>query len=110
MNIKSGRQSEKRMREMIRRNRLYGLPSEFVNKVIDSFNQQESRYGFKLDFLVCERVSWLLKHLRFHNSIINSILLERLRDLNFDYLLALFGDGEFVFSREVSEGVFVFSL
>ena len=47
MNIKLDRHSEKYIREMIRGNRLYGSPSELVNKAIASFYQQESRRGFK---------------------------------------------------------------
>ena len=41
MNIKLDRQSEAYIREMIRRNRLYGSPSELVNKAIVSFYRQE---------------------------------------------------------------------
>ena len=37
MNIKLDRQLEKFIREMIRRNRLYGSPSELVNKAIMTF-------------------------------------------------------------------------
>ena len=47
MNIKLDRQSEKYIREMIRRNRLYGSPSELINKAIVSFYQLELRRGFK---------------------------------------------------------------
>ena len=47
MNIRLDRQSEKHIREMIRRNRLYGSPSELVNKAIDSFYEQEMKRGFK---------------------------------------------------------------
>lgn len=47
MNIKLDRQSEKYIGEMIRRNRLYGSPSELVNKAIVSFYQQEKKCGFK---------------------------------------------------------------
>ena len=47
MNIKLDRQSEKYIREMIRRNRLYGSPSELVNKAIVSFYKQEIKRGFK---------------------------------------------------------------
>ena len=37
MNVNLDRQSEEYIREMIRRNRLYGTPSEFASKVIASF-------------------------------------------------------------------------
>ena len=47
MNIKLDRQSETYIREMIRRNRLYGSPSELVNKAIASFYKQEMKRGFK---------------------------------------------------------------
>ena len=47
MNIKLDRQSEKCIREMIRRNRLYGSPSELVNKAIASFYEQQKKRGFK---------------------------------------------------------------
>ena len=47
MNIKTDRQSEKYIREMIRRNRLIGSPSELINKAIASFYKQGSRRGFK---------------------------------------------------------------
>ena len=47
MNIKLDRQSEKYIREMIRRNRLYGSPSELVSKTIVSFYKQEMKRGFK---------------------------------------------------------------
>ena len=41
MNIKLDRQSETYIREMILRNRLYGSPSELVNKAIAGFYKQE---------------------------------------------------------------------
>ena len=47
MNIKLDRQSEKYVGEMIRRNRLYGSPSELVNKAIARFYKQEMKRGFK---------------------------------------------------------------
>ena len=47
MNIKLDRQSEKCIREMIRGNRLYGSPSDFVNKAIASFYKQEKKCRFK---------------------------------------------------------------
>ena len=47
MNIKLDRQSEQYIREMIRRNRLYGSPSELVNKAITSFYKQEMKRGFR---------------------------------------------------------------
>ena len=47
MSIKLDRQSEKYIHEMIRRNRLYGTPSELVNKAIVNFYQQEMKRGFK---------------------------------------------------------------
>ena len=47
MNIKPDHQSEKYIREVIRRNRLIGPPSELINKAIASFNKQGSRRGFK---------------------------------------------------------------
>ena len=47
MNIKLDRQSEKYISEMIRKNRLYGSPSEVVNKAIVGFYQQEKKCGFK---------------------------------------------------------------
>ena len=39
MNIKLDRQSEKYIGEMIRRNRLYGSPSELVDKAIACFHK-----------------------------------------------------------------------
>ena len=56
MNIKLDRQSEKYIREMIRRNRLYGSPSELVNKAIAGFYEQEMKRRFKWDCLFCERI------------------------------------------------------
>ena len=47
MNIKLDRQTEKYIREMIRTNRLYGSPSELVNKAVASFYKQEMKRGFK---------------------------------------------------------------
>ena len=47
MNIKLDRQSEKYIREMIRKNCLYGSPSELVGKIIVSFYKQEMKRGFK---------------------------------------------------------------
>ena len=47
MNIKLDRQSETYIREMIRRNRLYGMPTELVNKAIVSFYKQEMKRGFR---------------------------------------------------------------
>ena len=47
MNVKLDSQSEKYIREMIRRNRLYGSPLELVDKAIVSFYQQEKKCGFK---------------------------------------------------------------
>jgi Arc/MetJ-type ribon-helix-helix transcriptional regulator len=47
MNIKLDRQSETYIREMIRRNRLYGSPSELVSKAIAGFYKQEKKSGFK---------------------------------------------------------------
>ena len=47
MNNKLDSQSEKYIREMIRRNRLYGSPSELVNKAVASFYKQEMKRGFK---------------------------------------------------------------
>ena len=47
MNIKLDRQSEKCIGEMIRGNRLYGSPSELVNKAIASFYEQEMKRRFK---------------------------------------------------------------
>ena len=47
MNIKLDHQAEKYIREMIRRNRLYGSPFELVNKAIVSFYKQEMKRGFK---------------------------------------------------------------
>ena len=47
MNIKLDSQSEKYIREMIRRNRLYGSPSELVNKAIVGFYWQEKSRQFK---------------------------------------------------------------
>ena len=110
MNIKLDRQSEKYISEMIRKNRLYGSPSEVVNKAIVGFYQQEKKCGFKLGCLFCERIRELLKHLRLHDPIIKATLFECLGDFNFDYLLLLLCEGEFVFSGEVSESVFFFSL
>ena len=47
MNIKLDRQSETYIREMIRRNRLYGSPSELVSKAIAGFYKQEKKSRFK---------------------------------------------------------------
>jgi len=47
MNIKLDNQAEKCIREMIRRNRLYGSPSELVNKAVACFYKQEMKRGFK---------------------------------------------------------------
>jgi len=47
MNIKLDNNSEKYIREMIRRNRLYGSPSELVNKAIACFYQQEKNRQFR---------------------------------------------------------------
>ena len=47
MNIKLDSQSEKYIREMIRRNRICGSPSELVNKAIDSFYEQEKKFRFR---------------------------------------------------------------
>ena len=47
MNIKPDRQAEKCIREMISRNRLYGTPSELVNKAIIDFYRIEKKHGFK---------------------------------------------------------------
>jgi len=47
MNIKLDSQSEKYISEMIRRNRLYGSPSELINKAVARFYKQEMKCGFK---------------------------------------------------------------
>ena len=47
MNIKIDHQSEKYIREMIRRNRLYESPSDLVNKAIDRFYEQEKKCRFR---------------------------------------------------------------
>ena len=47
MNIKLDSQSEKYIREMIRRNRLYGSPVELVGKEVDLFYKNEKKCGFK---------------------------------------------------------------
>ena len=56
MNIKLDHQSQKYIGEMIRRNRLYGSPSELINEAIASFYKQEKKRGFKWDCLFCERI------------------------------------------------------
>ena len=52
MNIKLDRQSEKCIREMIRGNRLYGSPSELVNKAIASFYKQEKSVDLRSVLLI----------------------------------------------------------
>lgn len=47
MNIKLDHQAEKYIREMIRRNRLYGSPVELVGKAVDLFYKNEKKCGFK---------------------------------------------------------------
>ena len=49
--FKLDRQSEKYIREMIWRNRLYGSPLELLNKAIFSFYKQEKERGLKLTLL-----------------------------------------------------------
>ena len=47
MNIKVDGQSEKCIREMVRRNRLYGSPVELVGKAVNLLYKNEKKCGFK---------------------------------------------------------------